>query len=219
VAPLTPFSGVSAQPSPPWRLEALPRQTKPVTRFSIVDVDGKRALRVQADESYGNLVHPLNGVAPASKLRWRWRVDALPVGANLHTKAGDDVALKVCVLFDEPLENVPFVERQILRVARAAAEQDLPAATVCYVWDVALPRGSTLHNAFTHRLRYIVLQSGTEHRRQWVEERRDIGEDFMSLFGDEVKVLPPVIGVAVGADADNTHGHTLGFVSDLDLQP
>ena len=185
----------------------------------MVDIDGKRALRVEADESYGNLVHPLSGVAPGLKLGWRWRVDKLIEGANLHRKAGDDVALKVCVFFDEPLDNVPFVERQLLRMARAQANQDLPAATLCYVWDVALPRGTTLHNAYTHRLRYIVLQSGTEHQRQWVEERRDIGADFMKLFGDEVQVLPPVIGIAVGADADNTHGRSLGFVANLVLQP
>ncbi len=197
----------------------LPQQTKPLTRFSVVDIDGKRALRVEADESYGNLVHPLSGVAPGLKLGWRWRVDKLIEGANLHRKAGDDVALKVCVFFDEPLDNVPFVERQLLRMARAQANQDLPAATLCYVWDVALPRGTTLHNAYTHRLRYIVLQSGTEHQRQWVEERRDIGADFMKLFGDEVQVLPPVIGIAVGADADNTHGRSLGFVANLVLQP
>ena len=197
----------------------LPQQTKPLTRFSVVDIDGKRALRVEADESYGNLVHPLSGVAPGLKLGWRWRVDKLIEGANLHRKAGDDVALKVCVFFDEPLDNVPFVERQVLRLARAQANQDLPAATLCYVWDVALPRGTTLHNAYTHRLRYIVLQSGTEHQRQWVEERRDIGADFLKLFGDEVQVLPPVIGIAVGADADNTHGRSLGFVANLVLQP
>ncbi len=219
---MRPFSADSPDPqqvAPPWHVVGLPRHTKPLTRFSVVDIDGKRALRVEAQESYGNLVHPLSGVAPGMKLGWRWRVDKLVEGANLHKKAGDDVALKVCAFFDEPLENVPFVERQVLRIARSQAGQALPAATLCYVWDVDLPRGTTLRNAFTHRLRYIVLQSGGEQLRQWVEERRDIGADFMKLFGDEVKVLPPLIGIAVGADADNTHSRSLGFVADLVLQP
>ena len=216
---LTPFLADSAQPPPPWHVLGLPRQTKPLTRFSVVDIDGFRALRVEAEESYGNLVHLLSGVKPGLKLAWRWRVDKLVDGANLQKKAGDDVALKVCAFFDEPLENVPFVERQVLRVARSQAEQSLPSATVCYVWDVDLPRGTALPNAFTNRLRYIVLQSGAEHLRQWVEERRDIGADFMKLFGAEVSTLPPLIGIGVGADADNTHSRSLGFVTDLALQP
>jgi len=214
---LAPFSIDSQEPAPPWQVAGLARQTKPFTRFSVVDIDGQRALRIEADESYGNLVHALNRVTPALKLSWRWRVDKLVEGADLHTKAGDDVALKVCVLFDEPLQNIPFIERQGLRIARSQTDEPLPAATLCYVWDVALPRGTLLPNAFTKRLRYMVLQSGAEHQRQWVEERRDIGADFLQLFGAEISVPPPVIGVAVGADADNTHSRSLGFVSDLVL--
>jgi hypothetical protein len=64
----------------------------------------------------------------------------------------------------------------------------------------------------------MVLQSGAEHLRQWVEERRDIAADFLSLFGNEVSSMPPLMGIAVGADADNTHSRSLGFVSDLVLQ-
>lgn len=216
---LTPFSADSEQPPPPWQVQGLPNQTKPLTRFSVVNIDGRSALRVEAVQSYGNLVHTLMGVKPGLKLAWRWRVDKLVDGADLSRKSGDDVALKVCVFYDEPLENVPFLERQVLRLARSQAGQSLPAATVCYVWDVDLPRGTMLHNAFTSRLRYIVLQSGTERLRQWVEEKRDIGADFLSLFADEVSTLPPLIGVAVGADADNTRSRSLGFVSDLALQP
>ena len=36
---------------------------------------------------------------------------------------------------------------------------------------------------------------------------------------DESKEVPPVTGVAVGADADNTHGHSLAHVADLVLEP
>jgi hypothetical protein len=214
---LAPFSIDSPQPAAPWQVSGLARQTKPFTRFSVVEIDGQRAVRIEADESYGNLVHALNTVTPGLKLSWRWRVDKLVEGADLHTKAGDDVALKVCVLFDEPLQSIPFIERQALRVARAQSAGPVPAATMCYVWDVALPRGTLLSNAFTRRVRYMVLQSGAEHQRQWAQERRDIGADFLRLFGDEISMPPPVIGVAVGADADNTHSRSLGFVSDLVL--
>ena len=216
---LTPFSATSAEPPAPWHVAGLPRQTKPFTRFSVVDVDGRRALRVEADESYGNLVHPLQSAEPGLKLAWRWRVDQLVTGADLRNRAGDDVALKVCVLFDQPLESIPFVERQVLRVARSQTTEPLPAATLCYVWDTDLPIGTTLPNAFTPRLRYVVLRSGSAQLRQWLEERRAIGADFLKLFGAEVSVVPAVIGVAVGADADNTHSRSLGFVTDMAFQP
>lgn len=218
---LTPFDPGQSTPPPPWRVVGLPQQTKPLTRFSVETVDGRAALRVEADRSYGNLVHPLHLDGGTPHLAWHWRVDQPLPAADLHTRAGDDTALKVCVLFELPMANVPFVDRQLLRLARLHSGEPLPAATVCYVWDSHLPVGSHVDNAFTRRMRYLVLESGAGHgaAHEWADERRDLAADFLQLFGDETDTPPPVIGVAVGADADNTQGHSLGHVADLVLEP
>lgn len=216
---LQPLAAPSETPSPPWRVVGLPRQSKPYTTFRIVDLDGARVLRVEADASYGNLVHPLRLSDVRPHLAWRWRVDEFVDGADLRTRSGDDTALKVCVFFDLPLERVPFVERQILRVARAHSGEDLPAATVCYVWDAQLPVGTRLDNAYTRRMRYIVLESGRDSLHRWLSERRDVAADFLSVFGSESSDVPAVTGVALGADADNRKGHSLAHVADLVLEP
>ena len=118
-----------------WVSAPLPAQKLPPTRFDLREVDGRPAWRVESPASYGNLVHAVQGAgAQARTLAWRWRLDRAIERADLLTKAGDDAALKVCALFDMPAERVPFVERQLLRVARAASGQALPAATLCYVW-------------------------------------------------------------------------------------
>ena len=214
------FQTAGDVPPPPWTVAGLPHQTKPFTQFSIVDIDGRghRVLRVDSDNAYGNLVHPLHLDAPGLHLAWSWKVEQLVDAVDLRTREGDDTALKVCVFFDLPLQQVPFVERQVLRVARANTGEALPAATVCYVWDARLAAGTTLPSAFTKRLRYKVLRSGSDHLHQWSNERRDVAADFLELFGNESTEVPPITGVAVGADADNTHGHSLGFVSDLTLE-
>ena len=68
--------------------------------------------------------------------------------------------MKVCVFFDLPIDNIPFADRQLLRLARGKTSEPVPTATVCYVWDPKLPAGTTLDNAFTRRMRYIVLAVG-----------------------------------------------------------
>ena len=203
----------------PWRVIGLPRQKKPLTRFTLDELDGRRAIRIEADQSYGNLVHPLKVDPAAGHLAWQWRVDQPLPGANLREKGGDDTAAKVCVAFDLPLERVPFFERQLLRFARMQTPEPLPAATICYVWDAHLPAGTALDNAYTRRLRYLVLQTGPAAPHQWASERRDVAADFQALFGAESPQVPPIIGVAVGADADNTRGHSLAHVSGLSLEP
>ena len=216
---LAPWSASGDTPPTPWHVAGLPHQKKPLTRFTLLDIDGKRALRVEADASYGNLVHALNPMPPPAHLAWVWRVDQAIEAADLRTKNGDDTALKVCVFFDLPLDRVPFLERQLLRFARTQTPEPLPAATICYVWDAHLAAGTAIDNVFTRRVRYLVLQSGPARPHAWTSERRDVAADFTKLFGAESAQVPPIVGVAVGADADNTHGHSLGHVADLVLEP
>ena len=216
---LQPFGAAGSKPAAPWQVSGLPNQKKPYTRFSMVDLDGSRALRVEAQESYGNLVHPLTSDRAGLRLAWKWRVDELIEAADLRVKTGDDTAVKVCVFFDHPLEQIPFGDRQLLRMARSQTTDLVPGATVCYVWDTHLPVGTAIDNAFTRRMRYIVLQSGPSNLHQWKSERRDVGADFLKLFADESSKVPPISGVAVGADSDNTHTHSLAHVMDVVLEP
>ena len=219
-AALAPIDGgAGSTPPAPWQLSLLPQQKEPVTRFVWVDVDGRAALRVQADRSYGNLVHALSPDTPVRTLSWRWRVDEPNARADLRTRDGDDAAIKVCVMFDLPLAAVPFAERQLLRFARTRSDDPLPAATVCYVWDRLLPAGTVLDNAYSRRVRWLVLRGPEAPLQRWQAEQRDLQADFLRLFGDETREVPPVIGIGVAGDADNTGARSLAYLAGLLVEP
>lgn len=210
---LAPLEGpAGSAPQAPWTFAGLPNQTLPATRFAVERQGGRTVLRIQAAASYGFLVHPVAEV-PAGRLSWRWRVDKPLTLTDLRTRRGDDVALKVCVLFDGPRDTVPFVERQLLRLAESRTGQALPIATLCYAWDPSWPPGSVVPNAYSRRVRYITLGSIP---RSWQDVSRDLAADFVRAFGDETASIPKVRAVAVGADADNTGGDSLGYISDLE---
>jgi hypothetical protein len=143
-------------------------------------------------------------------------VDKPLSSADLQSRQGDDVALKVCALFDMPRAAVPFVERQLLRLAESRTGQSLPTATLCYAFDPSWPSGSVVPNAYSRRVRYITL--GTTPRA-WQDVSRDLAADFVRAFGDETTTVPRVRAVAVGADADNAGGESLGYISDLEWTP
>jgi len=204
-------------PQPPWQVVGLPRQRMPLTRYSVVSLDGQRALRIDASGSYGNLVHPVSANPGAHRLAWRWRVDTPNLAADLRRKDGDDSPLKVCVLFDLPTGAVPFLERQVLRIARLRSGEALPAASVCYVWDAHLAPGTVLDNAYTRRVRMIVLRGPEAPLHAWQTEQRDVWADFLRLFGDEADAPAPLVGVAIAGDADNTEGHSVAHLSAITL--
>jgi hypothetical protein len=117
---------------------------------------------------------------------------------------------------------VPFVERTKLRIARSVSGEDLPAATLCYVWDSVHPAGLRGANPYTARVRYITLQGQGASVSQWQTESRDVAADFAQLFADELPqgaAVPPVRAVLIGADSDNTGSRSVGWVGAMGWQP
>ena len=214
-----PLVNEQAQLDARWRLVTLPAGAKPATRFSGMVLDGRAALRVQTQGSYGNLVHEFPKPMLQKSLSWAWRVEQGNARADLRQRSGDDAPLRVCLSFDMPLASVPFVERQLLRLASLRAGEKLPPATLCYVWDHQLPHDTLLDNAYTRRVRMITLRNGRDASGQWFTEQRDIAADFRRAFGDESAELLPLSAMLVGADSDNTGVDTLAFVAELRLAP
>ena len=207
-------------PAAPWNVQGIPGKTKPLTQFEVLEQESnfgaKHALRISADKSYAVLVHPIAAAAQPKTLAWSWRIAKFAEGADIRHKSTDDSALKLCVLFDMPIERVPFFERTLLRFARSSTKTDLPAATLCYLWDNQLPKDTLIANAYTKRLRYIVLQSGAD--AQWHREERNIAKDFERAFGEESKTLPTISAIAIGADTDNTQSTSTAYLADLKFQ-
>jgi hypothetical protein len=213
------FSGATAGPGgqlpAPWRLVALPKRQP--TQFSIVEFDGTRVLRVDADASYANVLQEFDPAVAARSLHWRWRVDRPVHGADLTRRDGDDAPARLCVLFDVPPARLSWATRALLSIWRAVFDPRLPAATLCYVWDDTLAPGTWLPNAYTDRVRMLVLQRGRHGR--WLDESRDLAADFAFAFEREARGgLPPVLAVGVSGDADNTRGRSLAYVGDIDLR-
>ena len=219
-ASIAPFSAASiGEPPAVWKFATLPN--KVATKFSIVDLGGTRVLKVESDESYGNLVHALHlQVGERSTLAWRWRVDKLVEDADIKTRGGDDSPAKLCVFFAFDAARLSLGERTKLAIAHSTTGQDVPTETLCYVWDNKQPIDTGLPNAFTKRIRFIVLESGSAKLAQWVPQRRNLVADYQRMFADESEgKVPEVVGVAVSADADNTHGHGLAYFGDITLTP
>ena len=217
-ARLTPFSTAQpGAPPAPWRLTTLPK-IKRHTSYSIVERDGTKVLRVEADASYANLLHPLHtDVAATPRLSWRWRVEQLSAQTDITRKQGDDLPARLCVMFDLPLSRLNVEDRVAVLIGRALFGPDLPPATICYVWDARLQEGTWLANAYTARVMMLVLRHGIA--QGWEAEERDLRSDFARAFPHEAAngPAPRIAAVAVSADGDNTGAHSLAFVGDISI--
>lgn len=186
--------------SAPWRLADIPK-LKPSAR-SLVEQDGRQVLRIEAVAAAGGLLHPLDlpGDQPW-QLSWQWRSEQKLDKARFATREGDDYAARVYVLLDYPLDNLAFVTRQKLRLARTFFDPDLPAATLSYVWDNRKPPGSHAPSAYTETVDMRVLRGPEAPLGRWLEENRDLRADAVAAFGSAPR---RILGVVFAADSDNT---------------
>jgi hypothetical protein len=183
------------------------------TEYALVEDEGTTVLRARAQSSTAGIVRDLR-IDPAARplLTWRWKVTRLPQKADLRTKAGDDYAARLYVLFDLPLTALPFGERFGVTVARVFYGADVPAAALCYVWATRAPQETFAPNAYTARVQMVVAESGAAHLGRWVGYQRDVVADYRKAFGAEP---PPVKGVVVSTDTDNTGETAEAYYGDV----
>lgn len=164
------------------------------TRYEMVNVDGRRALRADSAGSASSLYREIDVDLDATPIiEWTWRVDETLGDLDERTREGDDYPARVYVIWKHPL---------FFWKSRA----------VNYVWSNAQPVGATWPNAFTDANRHIAVRSGEVDTGRWLTERRDVREDFRRLFGESVDRIH---GVAIMTDSDNSGGSVTAWYGDI----
>lgn len=165
------------------------------TQYALVQDQGRRVLRAEAVASASALVKTLRlNPRQYRLLRWSWKIEGTLAQGDERTKAGDDYAARVYVVFPSP-----FFWR---------------VRAINYIWANRLPRGEHLPNAFSANAMMLAVRSGPEQAGQWLSEERDVVEDYRRLFGGQ----PPEMGaVAVMTDSDNTGGRAVAYYGDISL--
>ena len=196
-----------------WELVGLPR-VRPA-EVALVDDAGTTVLRIAAADAAGSAAHRVADPARASVLAWRWKVDRVVAGADLARKEGDDYAARVYVTFDVPEASLPLADRARIRLAKLIYGTELPTAAICYVWDNRHPVETTAWNAYSGRVRMVVLRNAADGVGSWAAETRDVAADFRAAFGG---AAPAVTGVVLSADTDQTHESVVAWFGDLRLE-
>ena len=119
-------------------------------------------------------------------LAWSWRPVEFPRGADEKDGKNDSV-LAVYMM-------VPYSK---IRGPKA----------VKYIWSEKVPADTRLEsNGGLTQVR--VLESGTDKRGQWVEERVNARDDYLKYFDE--KSVPKAAGIAVLTDSDDTRSSAQG---------
>ena len=144
-------------------------------------------------------------------VRWRWKVENLLKNSDVRRKDGDDYPARLYLTFEYDPDKVGFSKKLKYKAGRALFG-DIPIAALNYIWETKTPIGTIVENAYTDFAQMIVVESGTQKVGMWVEEERNIYEDYKRAFGEE----PPMLnGVAIMSDTDNTKEQATAYYGDI----
>lgn len=144
-------------------------------------------------------------------VRWRWKVENVLQQGNVHRKDGDDYPARLYITFAYEPDKVGL-GRKLKYQAGRMLFGDIPIGALNYIWDAKSPVGTVVDNAFTDFAKMIVVESGSQRIGSWVEEERNVFEDYRLAFGEE----PPAIsGVAIMSDTDNTKERAVAYYGDI----
>jgi Protein of unknown function (DUF3047) len=212
------FAGAPAGTLPAeWRALTFPDIKTHTLYAAVPDPAQGQAVKATASASASGLLRKIALDAHAYPiLRWRWKADNLISKGDVTRKEGDDYPARIYVSFAYDPQRVSLLERARYGAARLIYGEYPPHAGLNYIWDGKAPVGTLVTNAFTSRVKMIVVESGPSRLHEWLTYERNILEDYRRAFGEEP---PPVSGIAIMTDADNTGESAVAWYGNIELQP
>lgn len=184
----------------PWKNHTFPGKSP--TLFSAAHQDGRIAMEAFSDSAASMLRSDVQ-IAPEAlgALQFSWKVPQLIGGADMARRDSDDSAVRVVLAFDGDRSRFSPRDAVMSELARAVTGEDMPYATLMYVWCNVRPPGTVIVNPRTDRIRKLVVESGPARLGRWLDYERDVRADFQRAFGEPPGAL---IGVGIMTDTDNT---------------
>ena len=182
------------------------------TRYTLEFFEGMEVARAESNCGASGLVLRLDAIRldQTPLLSWRWRVDR---GLDLlqeQTKAEDDFAARVYIMFEFDKSRASILQRLRHRLAKLVYGEEIPGSALNFVWTSRLPAGTVWDNPFESSAKMIALAQGAN--QGWRTETVDVAARYRELFRSPT---PPALGLAVMSDSDNSCQRTEARFADF----
>jgi hypothetical protein len=183
-----------ADPTAPLEQAWTHQRFRHATDYETTRLDGITAIRAVGRSSASGLYRGVDYQVPEHPwLEWTWRVDQLQRSADIRIKEREDFAAAIFLIFGRP----------------DMFHQEVP--TLAYVWtSEQLPEGAVVESPHhPGSVRSIIVRSGDERRGEWLNQRRNVVDDFRRAFMREPPAVVEVI--AIFTDNDQTDEPVLAY--------
>ena len=181
------------------------------TQYNLVRRDSTVVVQARSENGSSSLIrHPRIDLSEYPILEWRWRVEALPARADVRTDTTDDAAARLYVTFD--YDDLGVIDRIKLALLRRFGYEKAPSRALNYIWATRRDPGTVIESPYTDQIMMLPIRSGSTRTGEWIRERRNVRVDYRKAFDG---APPPVNGIAIMTDTDNTGGRATALYGDI----
>lgn len=198
-----------------WVHYKLPGKT--AAFYSHTRYDGRESLSATANSAASMLRRQVR-IEPAQlgAVRFSWQVPQLLAEADLARRETEDSPVRIILAFEGDRSRFSAKDSMLAELARAVTGEEMPYATLMYVWCNKREPGTVIKSSRTDRIRKIVVESGASRLNRWLDYERDIRADYERAFGEAPGAL---VGIAIMTDSDNTKSKARAWYGPVSLQP
>jgi len=197
---------------PHWKLLTF-KKIERYTTYALVKHNDTVVIKAVAEASASGLTREIK-INPKEYpiVQWRWKVDNILKKGDVHRKDGDDYPARIYITFEYDASKLGFFEKAKYEMVRLLYGEYPPLAAINYIWESKAPVGTMVPNPYADRVMMFVVESSSARLNQWVNEERNVFEDYKRAFGEE----PPMIsGIAIMTDTDNTGESATAYYGDI----
>lgn len=194
-----------------WKPLTFKKVPNPTSYELVKDGEGV-VIKAMSDASASGLIKEVR-IDPKEfpVVQWRWKVDNLLKRSDVTRKEGDDYPARLYITFEYDPEKVSFAKKLMFKAGQVIFG-NIPIGAINYIWDSKSPVGTFVDNAYTDFAKMVVVESGSQKVGMWVDESRNIYDDYKKAFGED----PPMInGVAIMSDTDDTKERVTAYYGDI----
>lgn len=145
-------------------------------------------------------------------IKWKWKVDNIYEKGDSKIKSGDDFPIRIYITFKYDPEVSSFNKKFKYLLVKKLYGEYPPHSALNYVWDSKNKSGEIVINPYISSSREILIQVGKENLTKWIEEERNILEDYYKAFGE---YPPKEASIAIMNDSDNTKESSKSYLDYL----
>ena len=165
--------------------------------FSIVKMDGVKVLKMTSDKATGTVLYDIANIdlEKYSYMRWKWRVDVLPKGADGMDSDKDDQAIGIYI----------------------GTGSTFSQESMAYRWETVTPKGKSgfvKYGMGAVKVHWRCIRNEKDGLKRWYVDECNLGKDLKRIFEGKI---PKKMAITISANSQYTGTSSVAYLEYIEF--